>query len=117
MCCEEYAVEETGLIKKYLMYAKFFNLIYISIATPFFIAFTTKRMGGAVLILEVISHSISLICFLAMFSTPVVKESVESTLDLKYIIKTYMKNGMILDIISFLPINIVLPFYFYLETG
>jgi hypothetical protein len=83
VCCEEYAVEETSTIKKILTYAKFFNLIYISIATPFFIAFTTKRMGGTVLILEAISHIVSLICFLAVFRTPVVKESGESTLDLK----------------------------------
>jgi hypothetical protein len=86
LCCEEYALEERSTLRKILTYAKFFNLIYICIATPFFIAFTTDKMKGAVLYLEIISHAISFICFLAVFRTPVVKETGDSSLELQLII-------------------------------
>lgn len=108
--CEEFIIGEHSLTKKILTYLKFLNLIYISITLPYYIGFNMKITGG-VLIAEVVSHFISLFCFLMVFRTPVVKDSGELTLDLNHVLINYRKNGLYLDLLSILPINLIIPFF------
>jgi hypothetical protein len=78
----------------------FANRIYVALAVPFFIGFNVKLKGG-ILFTEIISHLISFIMFVLEFRTPVVKESGELTLEFDFVVRNYIKNGMVLDILSF----------------
>lgn len=104
-------IEEHSNLKKFMVYLMLFNKIYIALVTPFLIGFNIE-MRGAVLVTEIISHVISLVCFLLAFRKPVSKESGELTLDFKDVFKHYRKNGFWLDLIAFLPFNLILPCYF-----
>lgn len=84
------------------MYVSFINRLYIAFSTPIYIGFDL-HLKGTVLILEILSHAIALVNFLLEFRKPVMMESGEQTLDFKYVYRNYKKNGIIYDIISFLP--------------
>jgi hypothetical protein len=60
-----------------------------------------------VLIIEILSHIVALMTFLVEFRKPVMKESGEQTLDIKRVYRNYKKNGMIFDVIAFLPTNLL----------
>jgi hypothetical protein len=96
-----------GRLANFRMYAAFINRIYIAFTTPVYIGFDL-RLTGWVLILEVFSHLIAFVNCLLEFRKPVMMESGEQTLAFKYVYRNYKKNGLVFDIISFLPF-ILLP--------
>ena len=66
-------------------------------------------MEGAVLIVEIISHFWSVVVFILQFRMPVLNKVGELTIQFEYVKSHYMKNGMMLDILSLLPFNLILP--------
>lgn len=109
VCCEELVILENSWKRKLIIYIMLINRIYIALAVPFYVGFNIQTVGG-ILISEIISHAISLIVFFLEFRTPVVKDSGELTLKLKYVYRSYLKRGFILDILAFQPFNLILPF-------
>ncbi len=88
----------------------FINRIYVSIMLPFYIGFNIDLQSTS-LIIDCISHGWSLVCFLLQFRTPVVKETGELTLEFKLVLRNYIKNGMVLDILAFQPFNLIIPYF------
>lgn len=75
---------------------------------PFIIGFNLKT-EGPLLIAEIISYLISFVILLLGFRTPAVMESGELTLDYHYVLRSYIKNGLILELIAIWPINLIIP--------
>lgn len=99
-CCEEFVIFEHSYFRRVIKYVMFINRIYVALAVPFFIGFNVKIRGG-ILVTEIFSHCISFIMFILEFRTPVVKESGELTLEFDFVVRNYIKNGMVLDILAF----------------
>lgn len=99
-CCEEFVILEHTILRRIIKYIMFANRIYVALAVPFFIGFNVKLQGG-ILFTEIISHFLSFVMFLLEFRTPVVKESGELTLEFNFVVRNYIKNGMVLDILAF----------------
>lgn len=119
VCCEELVIVESSWQRKFIIYIMLLNRVYIAFSVPFYIGFNISIQRG-ILISEIVSHTISLFVFLIEFRTPVVKDSGEMTLELKYVYRNYLKRGFILDILAFQPINLILPFlinYNFIETS
>jgi multisubunit Na+/H+ antiporter MnhC subunit len=92
-----------------------FNLIYIALSCPFYIAFNIQATG-IVLAVEILSHAISLAVLLLNFRTPVVEELGEKSLNIWKITKRYFRNGLVIDFFGMLPLNIVLSLTFKLVS-
>jgi hypothetical protein len=99
-CCEEFVIYEHSILRRMIKYIMFINRIYVALAVPFFIGFNVRIRGG-ILFTEIFSHCISFITFILEFRTPVVKDSGELTLEFDFVVRNYIKNGMVLDILAF----------------
>lgn len=110
-CCEEFIIYETSVTRNIIVYTTFFNIMYNSLFVPFIIGFDIK-VTGVWFYIECITHFISFAAFVLQFKTPVVLESGEYSLQLSVVFQNYLKNGFWLDLLAFLPFNLVLPFYF-----
>jgi hypothetical protein len=95
-------------MKIFLQYLHLFNLIYTSMALPFYIGFNV-RIRGPVLFVEIISSFISLMIFLLNFRTPYI-ENGEKSVEFYKVAGIYLKNGMVVDFFGMLPLNIILDF-------
>lgn len=98
-----------------LKYLQLFNLIYIALSCPFYIAFNIHATG-IVLWLEILSHIVSLAIFVLNFRTPVVEELGGKSLNILKIAKRYFKNGLVIDFFGMLPLNIILSKTFKLVS-
>ena len=104
-CCLKTYFNRGTKFRKILDFINFMNLMYIAIAIPLQIAFFANLQIN--LILEIISVLICLFIIFVNLRTPIIYKG-EYTLSLVLVIKNYYHNDLILDIITALPLNLIL---------
>ena len=112
---EDVYFEEHSRSKEVVRHIQFVNIIYIAITCPLFIGFNI-RAEGVVLMMEVVSHLISLLVIISNFRTPVVDEQGKKSIDFDKVFDHYLKNGLIIDIFGMVPLNIILSLKYQLKS-
>ena len=104
--CSKLSFSKNSNWRRLIDFINLLNLLYIAVSIPLLISFDIK-MVSYLIFLEICSLLISLGIVLINLRTPVVMRG-GSTLNLKVILGYYYHNGLILDLVSLWPLNLVL---------
>ena len=101
-----FEVQRDSDFAKAIKAIEFFNLLYIAFMIPFSLAFDYPMNAGAIAF-ESVSLCLQAIFIVSKFRTSIIVQG-RSTLDFKHVLKSYLREGLVVDLFGLLPLNLIL---------